>query len=705
MSRTIRHSIFILLLLTWGVALQAQMQQPEYPVKKASVSVIARSKGDSVWIRWAPDDPLLWQAGNKYGYRVERITVARDEKLLFGNNRITTLVADSVKPYRIVQIEPLIDKDQYAAIVGQAIYGDDFDVSASFEENPSALLQKAQELENRFSFALLSADQSPLAARVHGLWFTDTRVSMNEKYLYRVYPLIAPGVMEFDTAYTVIAVNDTASLPKPYDFHGSFGDKFVELVWNREYLQGFYTSYVVERSDDGGKSYQLTAETPYVQLNRETDIETEYMYRVDSLPMNGREYSFRIRGISPFGEYGPPSDTVTGMGIGKTEFTNPIITGHELLNETAVKIKWEVMEEYAAEIHGFEVSRAERSEGPFISLTPEAIPNSQYSYIDPLPLKSGFYRVAAIDQAGEKHYSFPAMVLLPDSLPPATPGKITGTVDSTGVVVLSWDPNTENDLAGYRIYRSNYANEGFMQINNEQITDPEFYDTLSLRVLTKKVYYKIAAIDKHYNESELSNALIIERPDTIAPAPPSFYNYAVTDSSIVLFWHNSPSVDVTDHRVYRRGMGEKAWTRVNQPGDTTGFLNDLNISARSVYQYIVLAADQSGLESEPGQALEIRSSGNPKAMAVISKLTVQPDRQQNLIRITWETAKGVDIARFALYRSVNNGAPVLYKTVAGTENFATDTGVKPGISYGYTVMPYLQNGSKSMMSDMKMVEF
>lgn len=705
MSRSIRYSVFILFVLTWCVVLQAQMQQPEYPVKKASVAVIARSKGDSVWIRWAPNDPLLWQAGNKYGYRVERITVARDEKLLFGSNRVITMVADSVKPFTIAQIEPFIEQDQYAAIVGQAIYGDDFEVSASFEENPAAALQKAKELEDRFSFALLSADQSPLAARVHGLWFTDTRVSMNEKYLYRVYPLIAPGVMEFDTAYTVIAVNDTASLPQPYDFHGSFGDRFVELVWNREYLQGFYTSYVVERSDDGGKSYQLTAETPYVQLNRETDIETEYMYRVDSLPMNGREYSFRIRGISPFGEYGPPSDIVTGMGVGKTEFINPMITGHELLNETAVKLKWEVMEEYAPEIHGFDVSRAVTSEGPYTSLTPEPIPNSQYSFIDPLPLKSGFYRVAAIDQAGEKHYSFPAMVLLPDSLPPATPVQFTGTVDSAGIVALSWAPNTDNDLAGYRIYRSNYANEGFMQVNNEQITATSFQDTLSLRVLTKKVYYKVAAFDKHYNESELSEALIIERPDTIAPAPPSFYNYAVTDTSVVLFWHNSPSDDVTDHIIYRRKEGEEAWTRVNPHGDTTGYFNDLNVAVRTVYQYIVMAADQSGLESEPGQALTIRASGNPRAMAIITKIDARADRQQNSIHIAWETAKGVDIARFALYRTVNNSAPVLYKTLAGTASSATDTGVKPGTSYGYSVMPYLQNGSKSMMSDMKNVQF
>ncbi len=704
MTIPVRH-IITLILLSGCMAMQAQMQQPEYPVKKPSVSVIARSKGDSIWVRWAPGDPLLWQAGNKFGYRVERITVARDGKLLFNTDRVNTIVADSAKPFSIAQIESFIEEDQYTAIVGQAIYGDDFEVSASFEDNPTAVLQKAQELEDRFSFALLAADQSPLAARVHGLWITDTKVNIGEKYLYCVYPLISPETMEFDTAYTLIAANDTARLPKPYDFHGSFGDRFVELVWNREFLQNFYTSYVVERSDDGGQSYQLTSERPYVQLNRENIPETGYMYRVDSLPMNGREYYFRVRGVSPFGEYGPPSDVVTGMGVGKTEFINPIITGHELLNGTVVKLKWEVMEEFAEEIHGFDISRATKSEGPYTSLTPDPLSKSHFTFIDPLPLKSGYYRVAAIDRAGEKHYSFPAMVLLTDSLPPATPEMFSGTVDSAGVVTLSWTPNTENDLAGYRIYRSNYANEGFMQINNEQITVPSFQDTLSLRVLTKKVYYKVAAIDKHYNQSELSDVLLIVRPDTIAPAPPAFYNYSVTDSSVVLFWHNSPSEDVADHILYRRKGDDINWERINAEGDTTGCYIDQNVSARTVYQYIVTAADQSGLESQPGQVLELRSGGSQLAMAVITKINLKADRQQNHIRISWDIKSGVDIERFGLYRSVNKSAPVLYKTIAGTEISITDTGVKPGTEYGYSIMPYLRNGSKSQMSEFKIVEF
>jgi uncharacterized protein len=699
MRSILKYMVLIVLLFSCHAALLAQLKQPEYTEKKPSVAVIARSKGDSVWVRWAPDDPLLWQAANKYGYRVVRTKVAEDDRLLFGEARITLVVADSIRPFSIEEIEPYIETDQYTAIVGQAIYGDDFDVSASFDNNPSQIIQRARELEDRFSFALFSADQSPLAARVHGLWFTDSNVDLHDKYLYMVYPLIPPGVMEFDTAFTVIAVNDTAQLPKPFDFRGSFGDKFVELVWNREYLQPFYTSYRVERSDDNGHTYKSTTGSPFLNSSENPDEQSEFFYRVDSLPENGKEYSFRIRGISPFGETGPPSDVVSGMGMGKAEFINPVITRHEIINDAAVKIEWEVMEEYSSEITGFEVSKAANSNGPFTSLTPDLLDRQLRSFTDLQPLKSGFYRIASVDRAGERHYSFPAMVLLPDSLPPAMPANLKGTVDSTGIVTLMWDAVSDADLAGYRIYRSNHPDDGYMKINNGQIMATTFTDTLSLRVLTKNVYYKLAAIDKHYNESELTTALIIERPDTIAPAPPAFYNYAVTDSSVILYWHNSASVDVNDHMLYRRKTGETEWTRINQSGDTTGWYNDMDVINQTVYQYLIIAADKSGLESEPGQTMDVRASGTLKPVTVITKLNAKADNSGKRVVVTWEPVKGQMVVKYAVYRSVNDGLPVLYKTVVGTEKSFTDSNVSISNSYTYRLQAFLNNGGKSPLSE------
>jgi uncharacterized protein len=705
MKRLLIIYIIVLLNSSWN-GVKAQMKQPEYAEpSSSSVSVIVRSKGDSVLIRWAPGNPLLWQIANKYGYRLVRTTVAIDDILLFGEDRKTEIIADSVVPFPLEKIEPLIERDQYTAVVAQAIYGEDFQMETSFESGTVGKLSKAKELEDRYSFALFSADQSPLAAEVHGLWYTDRDVNIHEKYLYEVYPLIPPGIIDYDTAYTVIAVNDTAALPKPYNFTAVWGDKNVELSWNREYMQVYYSSYIIERSEDNGHTFVRTHESPYINLSSSEEEQSENYYRVDSLPQNNVPYQYRIRGISPFGETGPPSDVAIGMGMSKSDFLNPMIVKNEVHNNSIAYLEWEVMEQFAADIEGFEIQKAQKSDGPYFIINKEVLSRQTRNYSDDNPFKTGYYRIGSIDKNNEKHYSFPTMILMPDSIPPAAPVNFSGVADSSGIVLFSWKPNSEDDLAGYRIYRSNYADDGYVKINTEQITVALFSDTLSLRVLTKKVYYKLAAIDNHYNESPLTDALVINRPDTIPPASPTFINYSVNDSAIVLYWNNSPSNDVSDHILYRRKTTEKLWNRINQARDTTGMYVDTNIMSKTIYQYIIVAVDESGLESRPLNTLDIRAMSTQSMPDLKIELKAQADLNGKKIMVSWSIVNAGKMEKFALYRAIDEGPLVLYSTLEGNLKSFEDNHVQMGHQYHYQMQAILAGGVRSLLCPEVVVNF
>lgn len=685
------HIITCLLFLLFEINVLGQIAQPEYDQKKPSVKAIARSFGDSILIRWAPDDPVLWQFGNKYGYRIVRTMVSDDNKLLWGNQRTTIIVANSVRPYPIQKIEPLAELDRYSAIVGQAIHGEDFEVSASFEKNPAAVLDRNKELQNRFSFALFSADQSVLAAKVHGLWYTDTEIDSKSTYLYSVFPLIPQGVFEFDTAFVVIAVKDTASLPVPYDLTASFGNKYVELSWNREYMQRYYTSYIVERSEDNGSTYKKTSESPFLNIV-ENERESEYIYKVDSLPENNKLYLYRVRGISPFGEIGPPSEPVAGMGISDPGFLNPIITRNETRGPFAI-IEWEIPDESLEHITGFEISKSFGSEGPFDIITPENLDKNSRTYTDHFPFKTGFYRVASVDRKGEKHYSFPAMVLMPDSIAPATPSNFAGRVDPKGIVTLSWDACSETDLAGYRLYRSNYRSEGYVKINTEPVRLTTFTDTLSLRVLSRSVYYKLSAIDNHFNESELTDALIIARPDTIAPAAPGFSKYSVTGKGIVLWWQRSPSEDVESHTLYRQKEDESEWKKIITITDTTRFYIDTTEIEPVVYTYRIVARDSSGLESEPSKTISLKAIGSQLKQQITGIRAIR-ESDGKAIQLQWNKQINPN-CKIAIYRSVNDGPTVLYRTVSGTEKSFKDTNVNIGTTYTYMLQIISGEGKRS----------
>jgi len=122
----------------------------------------------------------------------------------------------------------------------------------------------------------------------------------------------------------------------------------------------------------------------------------------------------------------------------------------------------------------------------------------------------------------------------PDIEPPAVP---RGVYSITGdeEVILSWYPNAESDLAGYRVYRGNSENGDYFHIATTRSV--QFID----RDVTngRTYYYAVDAYDRDDNESELSYDLVFD-----TPRPEGF--------GVRLFDFNlSPSVAGYDFATYR----------------------------------------------------------------------------------------------------------------------------------------------------------
>ncbi len=85
-----------------------------------------------------------------------------------------------------------------------------------------------------------------------------------------------------------------------------------------------------------------------------------------------------------------------------------------------------------------------------------------------------------------------------DSIPPAVPANLWAAA-SNGRVVLSWDENTEDDLAGYAVYRTTVSGGGYVRQNSSLLDSSEFIDD---NVVNGTLYhYVITAVDESFNES------------------------------------------------------------------------------------------------------------------------------------------------------------------------------------------------------------
>jgi hypothetical protein len=121
------------------------------------------------------------------------------------------------------------------------------------------------------------------------------------------------------------------------------------------------------------------------------------------------------------------------------------------------------------------------------------------------------YKVRAVDQFGpaaiESADSAPAVFTAKDIFPPAAPRDLEAvmvatTNESPASVELTWTINTEPDLAGYSVYRSENAETPGQKLNSEFLIVPTFRD-MSV-IPGKRYFYRVGAVDQSGNESPLS---------------------------------------------------------------------------------------------------------------------------------------------------------------------------------------------------------
>jgi hypothetical protein len=94
-----------------------------------------------------------------------------------------------------------------------------------------------------------------------------------------------------------------------------------------------------------------------------------------------------------------------------------------------------------------------------------------------------------------------------DTTPPFAPrGIFTDTGDD--LVILTWVPNSEPDLAAYRVYASD-AYDGVYTFLGQTATET-YYDDGAPNGVT--VYYAVTALDRSGNESELSHDVAYDTP-------------------------------------------------------------------------------------------------------------------------------------------------------------------------------------------------
>jgi hypothetical protein len=113
----------------------------------------------------------------------------------------------------------------------------------------------------------------------------------------------------------------------------------------------------------------------------------------------------------------------------------------------------------------------------------------------------------------ESSDSVPAIVTPRDIFPPAVPQGLVAAVlgpepNAPSEIDLSWSINTETDLAGYRVYRSEQEDTPGQLVTPDLLLSPAYRDTSVLP--GHRYWYSVTAVDRSGNESAPSARVAAE---------------------------------------------------------------------------------------------------------------------------------------------------------------------------------------------------
>lgn len=665
---------------TFPVWLQAQNEKNE-----KEIELLYFNHGDSVSLRWTPTDADAMLEGARQGYTVQRRTKGESEWTSIS----PVLIPASNESFAILELN-----NPDAAAVRELLYRNERDSDglprteseAEFEDN---LL---------FAMSLYACDLSVELAQAAALHFVDRKADKQAVYQYRV--IFETGRRLQNVREVEVNMQVKSVLPAPEIFDAKFGKSDVAFSWPIDRFVGFYSGYRIERSLDSIR-FEPVKERPIVHGYTDDRFEFTANFRDTLLNRTSMHY-YRLSGYSPFGMYGPVSKVVKGRG--EPDFSDVVLRIDTVIFGTEhAGISWKMDNMLEKRIKGFDVRRTTDFKSGFTTLNNKMLSPSVRNFKDTKPGKSNYYQIIAYGksegQVAESDIYFRTRV---DTIPPATPAGLKGYIDSTGIARLSWQPNKEDDILGYQVFVSNSGRDGdFINAMRKILPDTAFSDTLPLNTLTNDIYYKVAAFDRNYNPSKLSDAIKLMKPDTLPPVAALFTKVEQLNGKMVIAWDNSSSLDLKRVELYRSINHSDSLEQLQEwivPQLVSSYTDPFEFKPETPIRYVIRSYDESGNMSEKRSLPYFFKGELPPC---IGNLTVEIERtEKKQIQLRWERTSDCKLTRTVIYRKEGENGRMLPVASIGPNNFFyIDPDVSIGSKYIYIVRAIAERSSKAIYSN------
>ena len=294
------------------------------------------------------------------------------------------------------------------------------------------------------------------------------------------------------------------------------------------------------------------------------------------------------------------------------------------------------------------------------------------------------------------------------------PGNIRAVGD-IGRITLNWNAVSSTTLAGYGIWRSTSATEGFIRLRGESADTAAttarttFIDTTLNLSVSKIYFYKLNTIDIAGRSSELSTFVSAEALDDGRPPNVPSDLSAVTDvntGNVTLTW-TAPQTDagnqlltgLSNYKIFRSKDSQDAFVQIATiPSGQTTFSDpdELEIDAR--YFYLVTATDPGGNESGRSSTVSLTTAGT--GVAPPSGLSATRNQEARIV-ISWNSVSDPTLLGYLVVRSESTEgifAPISADTLFTTgQTQYIDSLIVAEKVYFYKVQTVIQDPERGLV--------
>ena len=671
-----------------------------------SVKVLARPKGDSVLLRWAPDEFAPWYLANKYGYNILRMNL--DEGFV-------DTIKKNILPMSIEQMKLRFEPtDSLAAAAAQMLYGKGSKLNDAIGgSGADGIMQVYEEQQTRFAYAMLLSEIRPDIAEAMALMYVDKTAKKGERYMYVVTTNIPKE--EANMTYQGVDVKNVPEKPAAFEPHitdslGSDGLS-MRIFWP---MEPGYTVYDIECRYNGGEWKKLN-ERPFMTL---------MTYEDESVGQNIYEYAgvqpgiyeFRICGYDSFGEksnYSKPHKVEMPDVIPPTA---PLIKNFFLdrPNENTIiaDIVWEknIIE---PDFVGYDIYYYNpQIDSAWVKLNEHLVaPEDTIFRCEVTYLGTGRVTVVAKDTLGNSSASMPQEMFIADITPPEAPTKLEYVLSPTGSLLIKWQKSKDADVAGYQLYYANDSTHTFLQKAGKTTRGTAILDTLAVSgVIQRYTYYRVKAYDFSGNESEFSDVLTVKRKNYDPPRPCRVDSVWQDTKAVYMTWYPSSEIDVEKFYVYRRLEGENISSLINvltKDSVKNGRLWVVDTpqpNSKKRYFYHIETMNETGITSEPSFETSFLFKGDMKLNVKIN-LGVSYRADEEKVYVAWDlsglTQEMIDAGvYFCLYKKWDDDDIFRHvESINIKERYTIDNHMKPGDGAEYRMRLRTKDGLLSPYSN------